>query len=113
MNTFIPPRDRDAWATIRGYVYQIELTIKRWLELESNQILELERGEDIDIITNSFLGLESETNRILEQVKHRQRNLTIRSPEALSAIANYIEHSQANPESTLLYRYLTNSRITT
>ena len=41
--------ERDAWATIRGYVYQVDLTIQRWLELEPGFELELERGEDVDI----------------------------------------------------------------
>ena len=51
MPSFEPPRDRTADAAIRGYVYQIDRTIERWLKLEPGQILELERGEDIDIVT--------------------------------------------------------------
>ena len=40
-------RDRDAWATIRGFGYQIALTVERWLMLSSTDVLEIERGEDI------------------------------------------------------------------
>lgn len=31
---FIPIGGRDAYATIRGYLYQIDVTISRWLPLE-------------------------------------------------------------------------------
>jgi len=47
MTSFQLVRDRDAWATIRGYVYQVDVTIDRWLDLQPGQELELERGEDI------------------------------------------------------------------
>jgi len=44
-------RKNDASPTIRGFLYQIELTILKWLTLEENQTMILECGEDIDIIT--------------------------------------------------------------
>ena len=53
---FIPVKNRDAWATIRGFVYQVDLTINRWLALTENQVLELEKGEDIDIVSKSLSG---------------------------------------------------------
>ena len=49
---FTEIENRDAWSTIRGFVYQVDLTILRWLHLKDNEILELEKGEDIDVITN-------------------------------------------------------------
>lgn len=27
------PRDRDAYTTIRGYVFQVDRTLRRWLDL--------------------------------------------------------------------------------
>jgi hypothetical protein len=80
MPSFIPLRDRDAWSTIRGYVYQIDITIQRWLDLLPNQVLELERGEDIDIISRSLIAGSEERDRLLEQVKHRDSSLTLRKP---------------------------------
>jgi hypothetical protein len=41
-------KNRDAWSTLRGFVYQVDTTIIRWIELNDNQILELEKGEDIE-----------------------------------------------------------------
>jgi hypothetical protein len=46
-------KNRDAWSTLRGFVYQVDKTLQRWLLLQQNEVLELERGEDIDIVTCS------------------------------------------------------------
>jgi hypothetical protein len=47
---FIANPNRDASDTIAGFVYQVDVTLLRWLNLQSDEVLELERGEDIDII---------------------------------------------------------------
>ena len=44
---------RDAHATFAGYVYQVERSILRWLGLKPGEHLELEAGEDIDLVRNS------------------------------------------------------------
>ncbi|MBP0021660.1 MAG: hypothetical protein J7647_29405 [Cyanobacteria bacterium SBLK] len=111
MSNFAPPRNRDAWSTIRGYVYQVDQTIKRWLDLQPDQILELERGEDIDIISHSLDNPSEERERILEQVKHREQSITLKTPEVIIAIANFLEHFQANPDANLLLRFTTNNKI--
>ena len=92
---FALARDRDAAPTIRGFVYQVDLTITRWLELGSADVLELERGEDIDRIANA-LTAEAEAQRLLEQVKHREAPLTLRVTAAKEALANYFEHRRTN-----------------
>lgn len=102
-------RDRDAWATIRGYVYQVDLTIERWLGLRREQALELERGEDIDLVQKVLAGTDEDKKRLLEQTKHRDDNLTLRSPEAVEALASFREHQEANPELNLILRYSTNA----
>jgi hypothetical protein len=38
--------DRDAWPAIRGFVYQVDASILRWLELGVDEAIELECGED-------------------------------------------------------------------
>jgi len=111
------PHSRDAWATIRGYVYQVDLSIARWLELAPGEMLLLERGEDIDLVT---IGLDSLIDgddtviaQRLEQIKHLDANLTLRSPDALEALANAVVHRQANPTSTLRFLFTTNALIVT
>ena len=111
MKKFTPPRNRDAWGVIRGYVYQVELTIDRWLNLEKDQELELECGEDIDRITKSFDKDDDEQCRILEQVKRRDDSITLRKTSAIIAIACAVEHIENNPGLNLVFQYTTNARI--
>ncbi|MEQ8972615.1 MAG: hypothetical protein RIE73_19740 [Coleofasciculus sp. C1-SOL-03] len=110
MPDFTTVRDRDAWNTIRGYVYQVDLTIQRWLNLQPGQTLELECGEDIDIISHSLTATPEEWQRQLEQVKHRDKSITLKTDEAVTAIACFLEHYQANPETNLLFRFTTNTK---
>ena len=109
-----PPRDRDAYATIRGYVYQIDRTVDRWLALGDGDCLELERGEDIDLDTLGAAltsGGQSEQGRLLEQIKHREKNLTLRDPSAIEALANAVEHIGENLGLSLRFCYTTNAAI--
>lgn len=113
MSHFAITRDRDAWAVIRGFVYQVELTIDRWLRLQPDQVLELERGEDIDTIQRAMSSAGDEQFRLLEQIKARENNLTLRSDAARAALASFFEHYQANSALTLSFRYVTNAQIGT
>jgi hypothetical protein len=107
----VPPfqttRERDAWGVIRGFVYQIELTVNRWLDLSEFEVLEVESGgEDIDLIK----GLRGDS-RLLEQVKSSDQNVTLRSEGAVSAVASFLEHRETNPKVKLYFRYVTNAAI--
>ncbi len=108
---FITLRNRDASPTLRGYYYQIEQTVFRWLTLQLGQWLELERGEDIDWVSQAVVAQGEEQLRLLEQVKHRESRLTLLTTGALEALANYYEHRRANPTVTLYFRYTTNAPI--
>jgi hypothetical protein len=106
------PRDRDAYSAIRGYVYQVDLTLRRWLELREDQFLELERGEDIDLVSRAINAPStSEASRLLEQVKHREQNITLRNPAALEALANAVDHLGTNSGLDLQFCYTTNAAI--
>jgi hypothetical protein len=111
LDAFKPPRDRDAWAAILGFVYQVDLTIRRWLDLASDETLELECGEDIDLVSASSGFGDEEKGRRLEQVKHRQEPITLVSPPAVFAIACAVEHRAANPQLKLRFRFTTNARV--
>ncbi len=107
--SFVTARDRDASDTIRGYVYQVDLSIARWLALQPSQVLELERGEDIDLTV--LVANAAEQKRLLEQAKCYKANLTLRSSEALEALAAFVEHRMANPGLSLLFRYTTTASV--
>ena len=110
---FQPPRDRDAYPSIRGYVFQIDRTIDRWLCLGTNESLELERGEDIDLVGRllSSDGTTRTESRLLEQIKHRETAITLRTPAALEALANFHDHRLNNSDADLRFSYLTNAVV--
>ena len=105
---FRPPRNRDAAFIIRGYVYQVEVTMLRWVKLGENQILQLECGEDIDTVSRHLNGDE---HRLLEQVGHRSGSLTLRSGKAVEAVANAVESLRHNPDQDLEFLFTTNASI--
>ena len=98
---------RDASPTIAGFVFQVSLTILRWIELRDDEHLELECGEDIDTVQTGTGSIAVE-KRLLEQIKVRSgRTLTLRSEEALQALSNFCGHRVANPTGNLKFRYIT------
>jgi len=107
MAEFLTKRRRDAWAAIRGFVYQVDLTIVRWMALAPGEALELERGEDTDRVARAVAS----DDRPLEQVKARQRPLTLNSPNLREALANFVGHRRTNPTLHLSFRYTTNARL--
>ena len=78
----IANKRRDATVTIRGYVYQVNVTLLRWIALRPGEALALEAGEDIDKIQKA-LADDFAIERLLEGVKHREKRLTLRSHEAV------------------------------
>ena len=80
--SFYSISNRDAYASIRGYVFQVQMTIQRWLNLKEGEVLELECGEDIDHISSALGQNDEEFVRTLEQVKYRKKRLSLRSQSA-------------------------------
>lgn len=77
-------------------------------------MLELEHGEDIDLVSQALLREEEDpesVKRLLEQIKHRLSPLTLRTPGAVNTLAWAIEHRRANPAISLLFRYTTNAPV--
>lgn len=101
--------NRDAWSAIRGFVYQVEATILKWLTLGENEILELERGEDIDVIVRDIA--HQEVSRELEQVKYREGKLSLNQITVLELLLNHFLHMANNPSHNLLFRFITNTQF--
>lgn len=110
-NVFNEVRRRDATAAIRGFVYQVDVTLLRWLSLHEGEHLELEAGEDIDRVRNGLAAADDTLERLCESVKYRIKRLTLRSPEALATLAGFYEHALNHPTLRLTFRYLTNASI--
>ncbi|MDB5226897.1 MAG: hypothetical protein JWN78_1090 [Bacteroidota bacterium] len=98
--------NRDAWYVIRGYVYQVDYTILKWINLANNEILELEKGEDIDIINDKITEFDI---RELEQVKYLENNITLNNEKSLETILNYFLHRTNNPNTKIIFRFITNT----
>ena len=61
-----------------GYVYQVDLTLRRWLDLRENHYLELERGEDIDLVSRT-INASDEGELVGSLSKSNTANRTSRS----------------------------------
>lgn len=115
---FTPRTNNDAFGAIRGFVNQVELTIERWITLRDDQFLELERGEDIDLISRTLVSLDGseeaqkiELHRVLEQVKHLQRPITLRSETVRAVLCNAFVHFHSHPGRSLSFRFTTTASI--
>ncbi len=109
MANFKIARDRDAYFVIRGFVYQVDLTILKWIGLKEGERLLLEAGEDVDLVAGALQEGEQAVSRVLGQVKHRENNITLRTDEAKIAVANAHEHRCTNPELALVLQFITNA----
>jgi len=101
---------RDASAAIAGYVYQVNVTVQRWLNLCPNEHLELEAGEDIDIVRRARADDISEAERDVEQVHRPARPLSLRSKKARQAIVNFCGHRNAREGAKLRFRFVTTAK---
>jgi hypothetical protein len=112
LDRFLAIPNRDAYATIRGFVYQAVLTVQAWLTLSDNEILELESGEDIDWrqLAEGTVSSRRDADRVLGQVKYRRRGLSLRSETSLASLVNFHQHRLRNPQLHLLFRLLSNAK---
>jgi hypothetical protein len=107
---FTPQPGRDAQPAIDGYVYQVVATVLAWLNLEEGQHLELEAGEDFDLVEQDATSEATDAARTVQQVHKRSRTITLRSPKTVSAIANFCAHRKTNLETALRFRFLTTAK---
>lgn len=91
--------NRDATASIRGYVYQIYQSVLAWMLLGEDDVLILEGAEDFDV--------HAESSVIATQIKHEARNVTLRSGAVVDAIQNFWAHQQNNDGFRVALRFLT------
>ncbi|UJR83826.1 hypothetical protein [Sandaracinus amylolyticus] len=111
--TLVVTRDRDAHAVVRGFAYQIDVTLERWLDLDDGEELHLEAGEDIDHIAADVASGAPLGPRTLEQIKDLAKNVTLKSAGAVEAVAAFIEHRANNPTAELRFRFTTTAAIGT
>jgi len=76
---------RSAHASIRGYLYQVCLGAKRWLELTPGEVLLCEGDEDLD-----RLVLDESGESICEQVKALRGTVNVRDRVVLETLRNFV-----------------------
>ena len=103
---FVYNPQRDAWKTIRGFVYQVELTVIRWLTLAKDAVLYCECGEDIDQVRQLLEADTTSQERLLEQVKVRAR-ITLNSEEVITSLVRFRESARENPHIHIHFRFAT------
>jgi hypothetical protein len=113
LDRFLTIPNRDAYATIRGFVYQAVLTIQAWLCLSRAEMLELEAGEDIDwkFLAERAISSRRDAERVLGQVKYRGTGLSLRSEVSLASLVTFHQHRARNPRVRLQFRLLSNAKI--
>jgi hypothetical protein len=113
LDRFLAIPNRDAYATIRGFVYQAVLTIQAWLRLSTTEMLELEAGEDIDwrFLSERAIASRKDSDRVLGQVKYRATGVSLRSEVSLTSLVTFHQHRASNPEVRLQFRLLSNAKI--
>ncbi len=111
MTEFSPGRAQDASSTIAGFVYQAQRTIQRWLDLEDPAELQLECGEDIDVVSKALIEGGEEQGRLLEQVKKLQARITLKSRPSVFSVAGFLEHRAKNPEIDLRFCFTTTADV--
>lgn len=113
LDRFLAIPDRDAYATIRGFLYQAALTVQAWLRLSADQLLELEAGEDIDwrSLADEDLYSRKVVDRVLGQVKFRTTGLSLRSEMSLASLVNFHDHRVRNPQLDLQFRFISNAKV--
>ena len=101
-----PPKanpKRQAHAQLKGYYYQILHSVDAWLDLADDESLYLEGVEDFDKVSDDGVTAT--------QVKHTQRNITLKSEAAIDAINHYWELKTKNTNRKAKFRFLTRSQI--
>lgn len=97
---FVHDPRRDAAPAVRGFDYQAHQTVLAWMNLTDDELLFIERGEDLDV----------ERGDRVEAIQVKDLTsapITLRSPSAVEAINNCWRHGQRNKTRAVCIRFAT------
>ena len=98
-------RNRQAVASLGGYVYQIYQTLNAWIKLKEDEILLLEVAEDFAVIAKGDL----EATQVKDTAG--SGSVTLKTKSVADTIKSLWEFQQANPERKVCITYLTTAKI--
>ncbi|QZI68558.1 hypothetical protein K5F93_19350 [Pseudomonas protegens] len=109
----VPPEDlnRQATASLRGYVYQLHASAAAWLKLKADDELYLEVAEDFTELLREP-GRRDDVLRATQVKDTRESGtVTLNSPDVLAAIESLYRLRTCNPGREVRFIFLTTSRI--
>ena len=104
-NPLVAQTERQAHASIAGYIYQIEQAILRWISLGADDALYLEGVEDCDLYS------PQQSSAQLCQFKARVSSVSLGRAEIIETLNNFWVAVAANPAVRCELRYVTTSPV--
>lgn len=104
-NPLVAQTERQAHASIAGYIYQIEQAILRWISLGADDALYLEGVEDCDLYS------PQQSSAQLCQFKARASSVSLGRAEIIETLNNFWVAVTANPAVRCELRYVTTSPV--
>jgi hypothetical protein len=95
--------NREAVASLGGYVYQVYQAALAWMELDESEFLFLEVAEDF------VKAAQNALNAV--QVKGTSKVVTINSEDIVASIDSFVQLRNENPQLAIRLRHLTTSKI--
>src|SRR4051812_14646817 len=102
-NPLVADSQRQAQASIAGYIYQIEQSILRWINLRPDEALFLEGVEDCDVYSSQDQRSQG------WQFKARADSVSLGRAEIIETLNNFWSATLANPAFRCELRYVTTS----
>jgi hypothetical protein len=109
----LPPGEtnRQAIASLRGYVYQIHQTLSAWIALGKEDQLYVEVAEDFATIVREPERLNEVLTATQIKDTRESGSVTLNSSDVLEAIEHLFELQNANPGRVVRLTFLTTSSI--
>lgn len=104
-NPLVANSQRQAHASIAGYIYQIEQSLLRWINLRTDEALFLEGVEDCDVYSSQDQSSQA------WQFKARADSISLGRAEIIETLNNFWATNLANPAFACELRYVTTSAI--
>ncbi|NYH24235.1 hypothetical protein [Paraburkholderia bryophila] len=102
---------RQASASLRGYIYQLHLSLAAWIRLESDGELHLEVAEDYAELLSSPDRLEQILHATQAKETSESKSVTLNSADVLKTIESLFSLQEANPGRRVRVTFLTTSPI--
>src|SRR5450830_325893 len=102
---------RQAIASLRGYIYQLHVSVAAWIRLPSDGELLLEVAEDYAELLANPENEQQILNAVQVKETRESGSVTLNSEDVLKAIATLFSLQETNPGQSVFLTFLTTSPI--